>query len=111
MGVPLMEWDTELPIDVCRSYGLPQMHGAFFKHKLDLAETNPNVVCVDLAEVSREVMSVAMMDAHSNRSRVFIYGENKGQLEEAAAYAAERLPQHDRISAIRVASGGWGRVQ
>jgi hypothetical protein len=106
-----MEWDTEIPLDVCTSYGLPQMHGAFFQHKLDFVGTNPNVVVVDLAEVSREVFSTAMMDAHSNKSRVFIYSENKADIEEAAAFAAERLPQHNRLSAIRAASGGWGRVQ
>ena len=106
-----MEWDTEIPLDVCKSYGLPQMHGAFFQHKLDIAESNPNVVVVDLSEVSREVMAVAMMDAHSNKSRVFIYSESKAEIEEAAAFATERLPQHNRLSAIRAASGGWGRVQ
>lgn len=106
-----MEWDTELPLDVCKSYGLPQMHGAFFQHTLDVAETNPNVVVVDLSEVSREVFSSAMMDAHTNQARVFIYSESKSQIEEAAVFAAERLPYHKRISAIRAASGGWGRVQ
>lgn len=106
-----MEWDTELPLDVCKSYGLPQMHGAFFQHKFDFANTNPNVVVVDLALVSREVMASAMMDAHSNRSRVFIYSESKAEIEKAATFATERLPQHLRMSAIRAASGGWGRVQ
>jgi hypothetical protein len=106
-----MEFDTELPLDVCESFGLPQMHGAFFQHRLDLADKNNNVVVVDLQEVSRAVFFTAMTDARKNHSRVFIYSENKSQLQEAAEQAAQQLPAHKRLSAIRAASGGWGRIQ
>lgn len=102
-----MEWETEIPIEVCKSYGMPQMHGAFFQHKADLSEKNPNVVVVMLPETGRDVFASAMMDAHTNQSRVAIIADTADQVRQGVAFATERLPMHDRVSMVRAASGGW----
>lgn len=107
-----MEWDTILPPEVTASYGLGEMHGAFFKHRADMSDKNPNVVVVILPETGRDVFASAMIDAHNNGSRVAIITDTKEQAEQGAEFAAARLPLHERISVVRASSGGgWGRIQ
>jgi hypothetical protein len=101
--------DTRIPPEHTRWAGVEELHPVHFQHRADRGGACC-AVSVQVPEVPRHRIKLALDLAHLARARVLFLCDTHEQAVRSCRLAARLLPEHRFVALERAAAGAFGQL-